>query len=365
VGALFVLTLASAMPAVPSTSYSCLLPALLGIPGGCAKSAFSFVGKTQSVSRLHGVRLQNALCACVATPLPRSFTLRSLCTLWTHPPPSHAVPASPRELFFLKFNAASGALMASAPSLPGNEPRIVAIQDMFPAVDLTTVNAIFHNKFEAENLLRLDASFLHKKKSHQFWAFNPAGYTGLSIAPAQKDVELKEYETLAVLMRPLEVYSQVLVQFSPESRKLSLSSALAVYRHRLYEFYQTHTWESIKLFHMAFHRKRILTGPYIPEGWSREDHGLETIYLHKRSPQDGKNRYEKRPYSGTGGTTGSSGSGAETGEICRRWNEDNCSHNPCRYRHACLQCDGSHPRSRCSGPGKRPTNSEPRPPARS
>jgi hypothetical protein len=243
--------------------------------------------------------------------------------------------------------------MAQAPVLPGNDPRIVAIQAMCPAVDLTTVNAIFTNKFEAENLLRLDASFLHKKKSQQFLAFNPAGYTGLSIAPAQKDVELREYETLAVLMRPLEVYSQVLVQFSLESRKLPLSSALAVCRHWLYEFYQTHTWESIKLFHMAFHRNRILTGPYIPEGWNREDHGLETIYLHKRSPQDGKNRYGKRPYSGMGGT--SSGSSAETGEICRRGNEDICTHNPCRYQHACLQCDGSHPRSS----GKHHTNLEP------
>jgi hypothetical protein len=78
VGALFVLTLASAMPAVPSTSYSCLLPALLGIPGGCAKSAFSFVGKTQSVSRLHGVRLQNALCACVATLSHATIALYAL-----------------------------------------------------------------------------------------------------------------------------------------------------------------------------------------------------------------------------------------------------------------------------------------------
>jgi hypothetical protein len=93
----------------------------------------------------------------------------------------------------------------------------------------------------------------------------------LGLAPSQKDVELREYETIAILMRPLEVYSQVLVTFAPEPRKLRLAAALAVYRHRLYEFYQTHTWDSIKLFHMAFHRKRILSGPYIPEGWSNEE----------------------------------------------------------------------------------------------
>jgi hypothetical protein len=78
VGVLFVLTLASAMPAVPSTSYKCLVPALVGIPGGCAKSAFLFIDKTRSVSPLGGVRRQNALCACVATPDHATIALYAL-----------------------------------------------------------------------------------------------------------------------------------------------------------------------------------------------------------------------------------------------------------------------------------------------
>jgi hypothetical protein len=246
--------------------------------------------------------------------------------------------------------------------LSGNDPRLASIQSMFPAVDITTVNAIFANKFEAENLLRLDASFLHRKKTQQFWTFGASsGGVSLGLAPSQKDVELREYETIAILMRPLEVYSQVLVTFAPEPRKLGLAAALAVYRHRLYEFYQTHTWDSIKLFHMAFHRKRILSGPYIPEGWSRADHGLETIYLMKRPlhDRDGKNRNGKRPYS-----SGPSHGNADSGEICRRWNDGNCTHDPCRYRHACLHCEGGHPKSRCSS-GKGGKGTEPRPAGKS
>jgi hypothetical protein len=69
----------------------------------------------------------------------------------------------------------------------------------------------------------------------------------LGLAPSQKEVEFRVYETIAILMRPLEVYSQVLVTFAPEPRKLRLAAALTVYRHRLYEFSQTHTWDSIKL----------------------------------------------------------------------------------------------------------------------
>jgi hypothetical protein len=62
----------------------------------------------------------------------------------------------------IQHGAGAAALMAQ--QIPGNDPRLASIQSMFPAVDITTVNAIFANKFEAENLLRLDASFLHRKK---------------------------------------------------------------------------------------------------------------------------------------------------------------------------------------------------------
>jgi hypothetical protein len=69
--------------------------------------------------------------------------------------------ASPGQLL-IQHGAGAAALMAQ--QLSGNDPRLASLQGMFPAVDLITVNAIFANKFEAENLLRLDASFLHRKK---------------------------------------------------------------------------------------------------------------------------------------------------------------------------------------------------------
>jgi hypothetical protein len=104
VGALFVLTLASAMPAVPSTSNCCSFYSFTLIPSGCAQSVSRVDGvPTENTSCMprDGVRRQNALCACVLTPLPRTATLRLLCTLRTQPPPSHAAPASPRDFFFL------------------------------------------------------------------------------------------------------------------------------------------------------------------------------------------------------------------------------------------------------------------------
>jgi hypothetical protein len=60
----------------------------------------------------------------------------------------------------IQHGAGAAALMAQ--QLPGNDPRLASLQDMFPAVDLITVNAIFANKFGAENLRRPDASFLHR-----------------------------------------------------------------------------------------------------------------------------------------------------------------------------------------------------------
>jgi hypothetical protein len=176
--------------------------------------------------------------------------------------------------------AAFSALMAPAPALPGDDPRMVASQEMFPAVDLTIANAIFTNKFDTENLLRLDVSFLHRQ-SQLFWSFNPAGYIGLSIAPPRRTSSLKN---MRQLRNSCALWKSI--------RRLSFNSHLSLesFRCLLPTLFtainrmnstrrirgsqsSSSTWLSTA--------SQFSTGPYIPEGWSRQDHGLETIYLHK------------------------------------------------------------------------------------
>jgi hypothetical protein len=51
----------------------------------------------------------------------------------------------------------------SIAKLPGNDPMILSMQEIFPALDTAVVQSIYTNKFQAANLLKLKASFTNKK----------------------------------------------------------------------------------------------------------------------------------------------------------------------------------------------------------
>jgi hypothetical protein len=55
--------------------------------------------------------------------------------------------------------------------LPGNDPMLLSIQEIFPALDTAVVQSIYTYKFQAANLLKLEASFTYKKKRPQFYSF--------------------------------------------------------------------------------------------------------------------------------------------------------------------------------------------------
>ncbi|KAF8532864.1 hypothetical protein BDD12DRAFT_949988 [Trichophaea hybrida] len=185
---------------------------------------------------------------------------------------------------------------STAAKLPGNDPMLLSIQDMFPAIDTAVVQSIYPHKFGAENLLKLEASFTYKKKRQQFYSFGD-GDTSLNIATTSKDVELEEYESISHLMRPFTGYTAIIVTFAPPPQKLPLAFALMSYQHTLYDLLRTHTWDSLRKFHVVFHQKRICLGVYIPVGWSTRDHGLETAQLFKRNATDSRERPVKRQHT--------------------------------------------------------------------
>jgi len=55
--------------------------------------------------------------------------------------------------------------------LPGNDPMLLSIKEIFPALDTAVVQSIYTNKFQAAYLLKLEASFTYKKKRPQFYSF--------------------------------------------------------------------------------------------------------------------------------------------------------------------------------------------------
>jgi hypothetical protein len=50
--------------------------------------------------------------------------------------------------------------------LPGNDPMLLSIQEIFPALDTAVVQSIYTNKFQAANLLKLEASVTYKRNAH-------------------------------------------------------------------------------------------------------------------------------------------------------------------------------------------------------
>jgi hypothetical protein len=140
--------------------------------------------------------------------------------------------------------------------LPGNDPMLLSIQEIFPALDTAIVQSIYTNKFQAANFLKLEDSFTYKKKRPQFYSFG-TGEASLNIPTTCKDVDLEEYESISHLMRAFMVYSVIICTFAPPSQKLPLTFAIMTYAHTLYEHLRTHKWDSVRKFHIVFHQKRI------------------------------------------------------------------------------------------------------------
>jgi hypothetical protein len=59
----------------------------------------------------------------------------------------------------------------SIAQLLGNDLMLLSIQEIFPALDTAVVQSIYTNKFQAANLLKLEASFTYKKNRPQFYSF--------------------------------------------------------------------------------------------------------------------------------------------------------------------------------------------------
>jgi hypothetical protein len=107
-------------------------------------------------------------------------------------------------------------------------------------LDTAVVQSIYTNKFQAANLLKLEASFTYKKKCPQFYSFG-TGEASLNLSTTCKDVDLEEYESISHLMRPFMVYGVIICTFAPPPQKLPLAFAIMTYVHTLYEDLRTHT----------------------------------------------------------------------------------------------------------------------------
>jgi hypothetical protein len=81
---------------------------------------------------------------------------------------------------------------------------LLSIQEIFPALDTAVMQSRYTNKFQAANILKLEASFTYKKIRPQLYSFR-TGEACLNLSTTCKDVDLEEYESISHLMRPFMV----------------------------------------------------------------------------------------------------------------------------------------------------------------
>ena len=229
--------------------------------------------------------------------------------------------------------------------LPGNDPMVHSIQEIFPALDTAVVQSIYTNKFQVANLLKPEASFTYKNKCPQFYSFG-TGEASLNLSTTCKEVDLEEYESISHLMPPFMVYGVIICTFAPPPQHLPLAFPIMTYIHTLYEHLCTHSRESVRKFHIVFHQKRISRGVYEPSGWSTSDHGRETAQLFKRMPAD--NAHPTEQAHAAGAPHGPANRSSSSDEICNNYNNDTCTYPTSRYTHACATCEGPHLATQCS-----------------
>jgi hypothetical protein len=254
--------------------------------------------------------------------------------------------------------AASPSPQGTTPLTSTLNPRIESIRDRWPAVNVIHLQEILENRFQVENLLKLNASFIYTPDRR----LENISLGPVEIATTAKNVQIKEYVEISYLLKPLTVYADIIRELAPPEVRDNLSSALFRYMHHLLDINERCTWHSVRLYHFSFHRKRMLssTGVYDYDGWLKYN-DPEFQYLLQactfqgtKRPSDGHSSGPpaKRFNTGNGAaaSAGSARSAQSISDACRRHNRGLCAAGPsCKYRHVCWTCgDGAHVGSACS-----------------
>jgi hypothetical protein len=254
--------------------------------------------------------------------------------------------------------AASPSPQGTTPLTSALNPRIESIRDRWPAVNVNHLQEILENRFQVENLLKLNASFIYTPDRR----LENISLGPVEIATTAKNVQIKEYVEISYLLKPLTVYADIIRELAPPEVRDNLSSALFRYMHHLLDINERCTWHSVRLYHFSFHRKRMLssTGVYDYDGWLKYNDPEFQYLLQARTFQGTKRPSDGHPSgppakrfnagNGAAAPAGSARSAQSISDACRRHNRGLCAAGPsCKYRHVCWTCgDGSHVGSACS-----------------
>lgn len=252
----------------------------------------------------------------------------------------------------------------------------VELSDRYPTIDESHFKAIKENKFKPINVVKLTTDFIMDRSKVKVISVG----SDVALEAREEDALSGELKGLPHLIRCFLIYMSILLHFTHESLEKPLRIGMLAYVEQLWIFSGTYTFDSIKIYHMAFHTLRIRRG--IDDGalWERIDSNLErrTMRLKQQSAEftatSTAKRFNPGPYSGTSQASSSAFTPGQFNQpypngssTCHRWNSGtDCYQATCKFRHVCAICNGNHRARECRVPGKVPegrsTTADPRPP---
>lgn len=246
----------------------------------------------------------------------------------------------------------------------GMEPRFIPLARRFPTINVEYFRQIADNKFLPENIVKLSTERAQAVKHH-------VKFMQLSDDQLQfGEYNAKEEDTKfpLALLRQFHIYSQILLAVVLPHLTGPLGTALATYQERLMGLLIKCTFDSVRLFHFAFHRGCIIDGIDQPSTWNTVDSSLESEFLRYKTTHSsfgsvlketyGSSRAQTSSASRWNGGTGPDQSKGSREEVCLKWNFGKECHN-CKYKHVCRDCGGNHTVTNChssSNPNSLPLN---------
>ena len=206
----------------------------------------------------------------------------------------------------------------------GMDHRLLPLHSRYPIINEIYLRQIMENKFDPINISKLRTDV-----------------TAVKDVIDDDKITLADIKGFPHMVRCLNVYWQIRLHFAPPPLFKDLGQAFSIYLDRLLYLYTLNTWESVKEFHICFHKMRIYEGIDNPIGWKSIDGTLEQTNLQKRESK----LHKKIPKDKSTSPQGEN----DRGKVyyCRRFNSGLDCYPGCKYQHICSNCGKNHPAMNC------------------
>lgn len=154
----------------------------------------------------------------------------------------------------------------------GEESLIsIELSDRYPTIDESHFKAIKENKFKPINVVKLTTDFVMDRSKVKVISIG----SDVALEARKEDALSGELKGLPHLIRCFLIYMSILLHFTHDSLQKLLRIGMLAYVEQLWIFSGAYTFDSIKIYHMAFHTFRIRQG--IDDGalWEQIDSNLE------------------------------------------------------------------------------------------